>query len=465
MTAPRSLRSQLLLWLLVPLIVLWVVDAVVTYRTVTQSMNATYDRSLYASALAISEHIGFTDGRLIVDLPPVAFEMLDTPDQERIFYRVSYRDLNREDVFVTGYADLPGAPVEAAPRTPVLYETAYQGQTVRVAALRSTIPSEQAITALVQVAETVEGRRALTRSLVGRSLVSQVLFIAIAAGLVWFVVTRGLTPLAELSREVAHRSATDLAPLRPQHVPEEVSPLIKSINQLMARVREAIAAQRRFVADASHQLRTPLAVLRTQAELALRQEELGPIKEAVAQLRDHSQATSHLASQLLSLARAEPAIEAPSGVGLMDLAELAREACSALVPQALARRVDLGFEAVEGATIRGQSYLVREMISNLVENAMRYGSAGGTVTVKVEKPDPGSLSLVVEDDGPGIPLGERARVFERFYRIPGSPGEGAGLGLSIVREIARSHGANVRLLDGAAGRGLRVEVRFARAVA
>jgi len=149
----------------------------------------------------------------------------------------------------------------------------------------------------------------------------------------------------------------------------------------------------------------------------------------------------------------------------MDLAELAREACSALVPQALARRVDLGFEAVEGATIRGQSYLVREMISNLVENAMRYGSAGGTVTVKVEKPDPGSLSLVVEDDGPGIPLGERARVFERFYRIPGSPGEGAGLGLSIVREIARSHGANVRLLDGAAGRGLRVEVRFARAVA
>jgi len=460
----RTLRSQLLLWLLVPLVAIWAVDAVLTHRNVEQAMNATYDRSLYASALAISEHVAFVEGRLLVDLPPVALEMLDTPDQERIFYRVSYQGPDSEDVFVTGYSDLPPAPSDALPRTPVLYEQTYRGETVRIAALRSTLPADQPITALVQVAETVDGRKALTRTLVGRGLVSQVLSIVIAAGLVWFVVTRGLTPLAELSREMAHRSATDLAPLRPQQVPEEVSPLIEAMNQLMARVRDAIAAQHRFVADASHQLRTPLAVLRTQAELALRQEELGPMKEAVAQLRDHSQATSHLASQLLSLARAEPALEAHSGVGPMDLAELAREACLALVPQALGRRVDLGFEAIQGAIIRGQSYLVREMISNLVENAMRYGAPGGAVTVKVEKPDEASFLLVVEDDGPGIPQPERARVFERFYRIPGSPGEGAGLGLSIVREIARGHGATVRLLEGADGHGLRVEVRFAKAV-
>jgi two-component system sensor histidine kinase TctE len=462
--ARRTLRSQLLLWLLVPLVAIWAVDAVLTHRTVEQAMNAMYDRSLYASALAISEHIAFTDGRLVVDLPPVAFEMLDTPDQERIFYRVSYQEPDKHDVFVAGYPDLPPAPADASPRTPVLYEQDYRGHTVRIAALRSIPPANEAVTVLVQVAETVDGRKALTGSLIGRGLVSQALLIVIAAGLVWFVVTRGLTPLAELGREMARRSANDLAPLRPRRVPQEVSPLIEAINQLMARVRDAIAAQRRFVADASHQLRTPLAVLRTQAELALRQDELGPMKEAVAQLRDHSQATSHLASQLLSLARAEPALEAPSGVGPMDLAELAREACSALVPHALARRVDLGFEAIEGAIVRGQSYLVREMISNLVENAMRYGAPGGTVTVKVEKPDEASFLLVVEDDGPGIPHQERGRVFERFYRIPGSPGEGAGLGLSIVREIARGHGATVRLLDGAEERGLRVEVRFAKAV-
>jgi two-component system sensor histidine kinase TctE len=261
---------------------------------------------------------------------------------------------------------------------------------------------------------------------------------------------------------VARRSASDLDPLQPQHVPEEVSPLIQAINQLMARVRDTLAGQRRFIADASHQLRTPLAVLRTQAELALHQEELGPIKAAVAQLRDRSQATSHLVNQLLSLARAEPASEGVSATALVDLTSVAREACSALVPEALRRQIDLGFDGSQPAFIRGQAYLLREMIANLVENAMRYGAPQGTVTVMVTLWDSGSVTLVVEDDGPGIPEHERAQVFERFYRIPGSPGEGAGLGLSIVREIARAHGAPVELLNGARGRGLRVEVTFPR---
>ncbi len=455
-----TLRSQLLRWLLIPLAILWAIDAVLTYVTVKRTMNAAYDRPLYASALAISEQVAFAGGRTVVDLPPVALEMLDTRDQERIFYRVSYRDPERDDVFVTGYPDLPRPRAEASPGTPIFYEEPYRGEAVRIAALYATLPAERPVVALVEVAETVRGRKALTRTLVGRALGSQVLLIVIAGGLVFFAVTRGLIPLSELSREVAHRSAADLTPLHPQHVPDEVSPLIEAINQLMARVREAIAAQRRLIADASHQLRTPLAVLRTQAELALRQEELGPMKEAVAQLRDHSQATSHLASQLLSLARAEPASEPASGVGLLDLTAVAREACSALVPEALGRRVDLGFESQEPATIRGRGYLVREMIANLVENAMRYGAPGGTITVTVAKPEPGSVCLAVEDDGPGIPEHERSRVFERFYRMPGSPGDGAGLGLSIVREIARGHGATVQLLAGGGGGGLRVEVLF-----
>ncbi len=184
------------------------------------------------------------------------------------------------------------------------------------------------------------------------------------------------------------------------------------------------------------------------------------MRDAVAQLRDCSHATSHLASQLLSLARAEPASGTDADAGLVDLTAVAREACSAMVPDALGRRMDLGFEGNGPATIHGRSYLVREMIANLVENAMRYGAPGGTVTVSVAKPQPGSVRLSVEDDGPGIPREERGRVFERFYRIPGSAGEGAGLGLSIVREIARGHGATVRLVDGGRGRGLRVEVIF-----
>src|SRR5262249_30517623 len=407
----------------------------------------------------ISEHIGFANGTAAVDLPPVALEILDTPDQERIFYRVSHQDGGGREVFVTGYSDLPVPPSSALGK-PAFYEEQYRGEAVRLAALRAALPAEQPVVALVQVAETVRGRKALTRALVVRSLGSQVLLILLAAGIVWFAVKRGLTPLAELSREVAHRSAVDLTPLQPQHAPEEVSPRIYAINQLMARVREAISAQRRFIADASHQLRTPLAVLRTQAEMALRQDELGPIKEAVAQLRDHSQATSHLASQLLSLARAEPASEAALDFALLDLTAVAREACSALVPEALGRQVDLGFDGKEPAIVRGRSYLLRELIANLVENAMRYSGRGATVTVTVSKASARLVRLCVEDDGPGIPMPQRARVFERFYRVPGSAGDGAGLGLSIVREIANGHGATVLLLDGPSGRGLRVEVHF-----
>jgi two-component system sensor histidine kinase TctE len=287
--------------------------------------------------------------------------------------------------------------------------------------------------------------------------------VALGAAMVWFGVTRGLHPLRALSREVARRTAIELAPLTPQGVPEEVSPLVDAINQLIGRVREAIGVQRRFIADASHQLRTPLTVLRTQAEFALREEDPAAMKRAVTQLRDHSQATSHLASQLLSLARAEPATERPA-MALVDLTDLVREACSALVPEALARQADLGFDGAEAAAVRAQAYLIRELVANLVDNSLRYGRPGGTITVSVGRGGAdGPVRLAVEDDGPGIPEGERMRVFERFYRIPGSTGEGAGLGLSIVREIARVHGASVHLSSGDAGQGLRVEVRFPEA--
>jgi two-component system, OmpR family, sensor histidine kinase TctE len=457
-----SLRAQLLRWLLIPLGIVCLVYAIITEVTVEQTVNSTYDHLLYASALAISEHVAFAGGELIVDLPPVALEMLDTNDQERIYYQVLYRYPDREDIFVTGYPDLPRPIAEAWPGgPPVFHEQFYRGQVVRFAALRARLPAEQPISALIQVGETVGGRQALTRKVVERALVSLVLLILFAGALAWFAVRRGLRPLQELSREMAHRSASDLAPLQLQRVPEEVSPLIRAINQLMARVRDTIAGQRRFIADASHQLRTPLAVLRTQAELALHQEELGPMKEAVAQLRDRSQATSHLVNQLLSLARAEP--PGTASAALVDLTSIAREVCTALVPEALQRQVDLGFDGSEPATIRGKAYLLREMIANLVENAMRYGGSGGTVNVTVANDRSGLVCLAVEDDGPGIPEPERRRVFERFYRIPGSAGEGVGLGLSIVREIARGHGTNVQLLTGAKGRGLRVEVFFSQA--
>jgi two-component system sensor histidine kinase TctE len=452
-----TVRAQLMGWLLVPLTCVWIVDAILTYATVKRTLDVAYDRALHGSALAISEHVTLGAGEPVVDLPPIALEMLDTGDQERVFYRVSYRDPDRADTFITGYEDLPPAP-SAAPGAPLFYDASYRGDAVRVAALYASLPTGDRIVVLVQVAETLARRQTVTRSLVAGALAAQVALIAVAAGVVWLGVARGLRPLRELGREVARRSPEDLTPVG-EDVPREVAQIVRATNDLMARVRDAIAAQQRFVADASHQLRTPLAVLRAEADAALRLEDPAAIRAAIARLRDHSQATSHLAAQLLALARAEPGTERSGPQEPLDLEAVAREACAALVPEALARGVDLGFEGAGPVPVRGRPLLLREAVANLVDNALRYGRPAGRVTVTVSRGDGGAACLAVEDDGPGIPEGERARVLDRFYRIPGTGGDGCGLGLAIVSEIARRHGGSVHLLDASAG-GLRVEVRI-----
>lgn len=456
MTASRTLREQLLWSLLVPLAALWTLDALHTFFTVRSAINAAYDRALYASGLAISERVTLSGATPVVDIPPVALEVLDTASQERLFYRVGYRVGDGRATFLTGYPDLPGPPEEPTHR-PVFYDQRYRGDEVRITALQTAFPTDPPVTVLVQVAETVGGRGSRTQELVARELVSQLLMIVLAAGIVWLGITRGLRPLTRVSLDVAQRSASDLSAVTPQDVPEEVSPLVLAVNGLMARLRKTIAAQRRFIADASHQLRTPLAVVQAKAELALREEDPTAVVRALADLYEHSKATSHLANQLLSLARADP--EQAGETRVLDLEAVARDACAALVPEALARAVDLGFDGRGPARISGQEHLLREALANLVRNAVHYGARPGTVTVSVARRE-GQVVLAVEDDGPGIPEAERGRVLERFHRLPGSPGQGAGLGLPIVRQIAETHGASLHLLDGAGGRGLRVELRF-----
>jgi two-component system sensor histidine kinase TctE len=453
-----QLRSQLLRWLLIPLGALCIIGALLARLTIQKAIDAAYDKSLSAAALDISEHLRMTGAQPEVDLPPAALEMLDTEDQDRVFYSVGYRTPGQRYVYMTGYDDLPRAPEAPAGKT-IFFDAQYRGEAVRIAALYTALPSDPPVMALTEVAETVGGRKALVKSILAQALAQQLFLLLLGGAIVWMGVTIGLAPLRELSEEVARRTATDLQPLPPQHGPEEVASLIAAVDQLMARVRAAIAMQQRFIADASHQLRTPLAVLRTQAESALREEEPAAVRLALAQLRDHSQATSHLASQLLSLARAEPAADGPGKEELIDLVAVAREACAALVPDALARKADLGFADEGPAWILAQPLFVRELIGNLIDNALRY-APGSTITLRVVQAAPSGILLVVEDDGPGIAREERERVFERFYRVRGTRGDGAGLGLAIVREIARRHRATVALTDGPGGKGLRVEVRF-----
>ncbi len=457
-----SLRARLLRWLLLPLGALWVVDATHTFLTVRAAINAAYDRSLYASALAISERVTLTGAVPFVDIPPLALEVLDTASQERLFYRVAFHAEGGGETFLTGYQDLPRPPKPAA-GTPLYYDAVYRGDPVRVSALATQYPTSPAISVLVQVAETVGGRGSRTRELVVREALAQLAVILLAAGILWFGVSRGLRPLTRVSGTVARRSADDLSPVELERAPAEVAPLVRAVNDLMERLRRTIAAQRRFIADASHQLRTPLAVIQTKAELVLREEDPTAVNRAIMDLWEHSQATTRLATQLLSLARSE------TGQGgeahRLDLDSLAREACAAHVNDAFGRGVDLGYEGDGPALILGRDVLLREVIANLVQNALAYGARPGTVTVSVGRPSPGAVVLAVEDDGPGIPPEERARVLERFYRRPGTRGGGAGLGLPIIAQIAEGHGATLHLLEGAGGKGLRVELRFPEAPA
>lgn len=460
----RTLRGKLLKWLLAPLGLVWALAAAWTFSRASAIVDASVDRALRASALAIAERVTLEDGSPTVEIPPVALEVLDTEDQDRIFYAVSYRAGSGPERPLTGYADLPDPPGErvAAPsgREAASYDAPYAGETVRIVTLRSKLAGEPPISVLVKVGQTLAGRDRLVRRVVARELASQLALVVLAAAVVGFGVRRGLRPLAKVSREVSSRSPSDLTPVALEGVPEEASPLVVAVNALMARVSDALAAQRRFIADASHALRTPLTVLRTEAEVALQEGGGEPeLRAALARLRDESASVGHLAMQLLALARAERTAQAPPE-DHVDAYAVAREACARLAPHAVKRGLDVVFDGEGGAKVRGRERELRELVENLVDNAIRYARRG-TVTVRV-MPSDGAVTLAVEDEGPGIAAGQRAAALAPFGRLGDGNGDGAGLGLAIVAEIARGHGAQLRLLDGAGGRGLRVEVAFPR---
>jgi two-component system, OmpR family, sensor histidine kinase TctE len=313
---------------------------------------------------------------------------------------------------------------------------------------------------LVQVAENRSARNEFARQIIFRMILPQLLLIVFAGLMLWYAVGRGLAPLDALRSEIENRSHRDLSALPVEQTPQEVRPLIRAMNELLERLSLALASQQRFIADAAHQLRTPIAGLKTQTELALRQTPSGEAQRTLRQLRSATEQTTHLVNQLLSLARAEPPAGRVHSTERVDLEALARGATTEWVPRAIERNVDLGFDAdSQSAHVDGDPFLLREMLANLLDNAVRYTQPNGQVTVRVTR-NAGRAELTFEDNGPGIPEAERVRVFERFYRVLGTGVEGCGLGLAIVREIAQSHGAEIRLATPADGRGTVVRVVF-----
>ncbi|BAI73837.1 two-component sensor histidine kinase (plasmid) [Azospirillum sp. B510] len=470
-----SLRRRLLVRLLVPLGALAVGLGVGGAALIDGFVQSTHDRLLAGSTLAIAERLAVDDdnGEVTVDLPAVAFGMLESQARDNIYYNVAH-----EGGVITGYLDLPLPDISAMPTNVTLFRDAtYHGHPVRVAAqARRLYGVAQPV--LVQVAETTEGRRAQVVHLFLWLALLEVALVGGSGVLVWGAVGRGLAPLGRLRRVIDSRSARGmtggapaLVPLPLAVVPVEVLPLVIAINGLLARLDQSIGTMRRFTADASHQLRTPLAVLRTH--LALLRRYGTDSAEGRAALDDVEGAVKRLERllvQLLALARADedpPAM--PSTAEVTDLPQVAMEVAAEQVPAALAQDVEVRFEGgfeggrdgAIGPRVAGNPVLVGELLGNLLDNAIRYNRPGGMVTVRVGTGTGAGPVMEVEDDGPGIPEAERERVFERFYRLdrPGEPPRtGSGLGLAIVRALADRLGASVRLDAGPDGRGLKVTV-------
>jgi two-component system sensor histidine kinase TctE len=454
----ESLRLQLLRWLLPPLLLLLSLNAWLSNRAAVSTADMAFDRLLTASAEAIAEDVAYKDGELVVDLPYAALELLESNIQERIFYRV----VSPDGQTATGYDDLPLPKVPLAPDAEsALYTADYRGERIHLVALNKHLYGTGiAAPAVVLVAETGEARGALSRQILVEGLARQSALIVAAAVFVWLGLVRGLRPLARLRRSVAQRSPSDLSPIDTSTVQVEVRPVIEALNQHASRLERLLSSRQRLIADASHQMRTPLAEMRTQIEYSLRQDRPELAQQTLKDVLSDVERLSRLMSQLLLQASSDPDGLAASRRDAVDVVELARQTALDHVDAARKKSIDLGFEEPSGpARVAGNGLLLRELIANLIDNAILYGHEGGSVNVRVALAD--GVVIEVEDDGPGIAPEQAEQVFERFYRSPeaiaqGKPG--SGLGLAIVQDIARAHSGRIEMLAPAHGTGLRVRV-------
>ena len=467
MSAPAqrlgSLRGALLRWLLFPLVVLVLINSVSAYHNALEAADLAYDRSLLASTRALAERVAVVDGRVTVNVPYVALDSFETDSLGRLYYKVT--GIHGE--FVSGYEDLPPVPAgikrsEIYPALVRFYHATYRDTPVRVAALLQPVYDDTMRgIALIQVGESLEARHVLSRKILLDTLWRQAALVLAVAILSWFAVRFVLRPLTLLTEDVASRSSSDLSDFDPAQVHREVRPLVHAMNGYMDRLRGMIAGQRRFMADASHQLRTPLTVLKTQAELALRAQEPRAMRDVVEGISRTTDSTVQLANRLLTLARAEhgSADDMQAGVALNALA---LQACMELAMTAVKKEIDLSVDAETEVSVTGNAMLLHELVANLVDNAIRYTPAGGRVALRVAQAADGAALLEVEDSGIGIAAEERSQVFAPFYRAPGAQqvnSAGAGLGLTIVRDIASMHGASIVLDESTLG-GLKASVRF-----
>ncbi len=458
MSNTYSLRRKLLTWLLLPMLLLLLLSGVGTYYLSARFANAAFDHVLADSARDLALQVTVVNGVSTLNLPQAAVQMFLSDEYDKIYYKVT-----EDGRFIAGDPSLPLPDIVSGPSgPPVMQFSVIGGKRVRIASRYflpvGTVSGEPV---LVQVAETLNKRRILAGQIITAMVVPQFILVALAALTVWLGIGKGLSPLRNLRKDIASRSHRDLRPVEESNAPEEVRPIIYAINGLMHRLGDAFEAQQRFIANAAHQLRTPLSGLKTQTDLALRHTDPASLQHSLQQLSVSTDRTVHLVNQMLTLARIEPWAGKTFDMKPLDLNELAHEIAGEWVPRALQRNIDFGYDGADGQIINGNKVLLRMLIDNLLDNATRYTLKGGCITASV-KPIDKSVLLTVEDNGPGIPREERKAVFQRFYRTADTSGDGSGLGLSIVEEVALAHNASVVLDEPAGHSGTVVKIIFPR---
>ena len=450
----RSLFGEILDWMLTPLLLLWPVSLALTWLVAQNLANKPFDRALEYNAHALAQLVNVQSGQTHFNLPQPASEILRADDSDAVYYQVTAPS----GQFLAGEADLP-MPAKDLDRTVGLVQlrdAELRGVDVRIAWIWVRLSLPEPNLALIQVAETREKRSVLATEIIKGVMLPQFVILPLAVLLVWLALARGIKPLHQLEERIRARKPDDLSPIHHKDVPLEVVPLVDSVNGLLERLDDSIATQKRFLADAAHQLKTPLAGLRMQAEMAQRADaKADDLKLSLQQIGRSSVRATHTVNQLLALARAE----SPGALqqrAPCNMADIVLDALHDGIDRALAKHIDIGYDGMQPGDaevwVQGNATLLGELVRNLLDNAINYtpstASAPGVINVRLlADPFGHVIVLQVENSGPGIAEEDREHIFQPFYRVLGSEVDGSGLGLPIVQEIARQHGATVTLED------------------
>jgi two-component system, OmpR family, sensor histidine kinase TctE len=454
----RSLFGEILDWMLTPLLIVWPVTLGLTWVVAQGLANRPYDDALQADARALSQLVQTSGNRVTFALPNQARDLLRADERDVVLYQV----LGGRGELLSGERDMPLPDPDTVPSLGEVYmrDQTWRDSDFRVAYVWVGVALPHAQPALIQVAETRGKRSELAAEIIKGVMLPQFAVLPLLVVLVWLALGRGIRPLHQLEDRIRAREPDDLSPLDARVVPLEVAPLVVSVNDLLGRLQHSIRTHKRFIADAAHQLKTPLAGLRMQAELALR-EGTAPdeLRQSLKQIGRSSVRATHTVNQLLSLARTEGQV-AGLTTERCDLVDLVQEALADALPRALERGHDLGYEGAaagsRGVAVQANRTLMQELLRNLIDNALHYTPSTpeqpGVITARVLADHFGGVVIAqVEDNGPGIAESDRKLIFQPFYRVLGQVAEGSGLGLAIVQEIAQRHGAQIGVDDARPG--------------